>query len=167
MSEYLTQKIAIGDTLHLQWPVWHLVDGWESTNYLLVSVGSGLSPMLGLYESIVAKQQDATKVAMLYGERYLNQVLPSTLELFSKNLENAMCQLYLSREDNDFSEKDSIKRPVSIKGYVQSGLDEALEFLGWKDISVFICGKPEMVDDVKKILMEKGIAGEMIKFEKY
>jgi NAD(P)H-flavin reductase len=111
--------------------------------------------MLGLYESIVAKQQDATKVVMLYGERYLNQVLPSTLELFSKNLENTMCQLYLSREDNDFSEKDNIKRPVSIKGYVQSGLDEAMEFLGTTDISVFICGKPEMVENVKGILVEK------------
>ena len=167
MSEYLTDKIAIGDVLHLQWPVGHLVDGWENTHYLLVSVGSWLSPMIGLYESIVAKQQNTSKVAMLYGERYLNQVLPSTLELFSKNLENTMCQLFLSREDDDFFKKNSIERPVSKKGYVQAGLDEAMEFLGTNDVSVFICGKPEMVDDVKAILIEKWVDVKNIKFEKY
>jgi NAD(P)H-flavin reductase len=123
--------------------------------------------MVGLYESIVAKQQDTGKVAMLYGERYLNQVLPSTLELFSKNLENTMCQLFLSRENDDFFEKKTIERPVSKKGYVQGGLNEALDFLGTKKISVFICGKPEMVDDVRRKLVDLGVDVECIKFEKY
>jgi hypothetical protein len=62
--------------------------------------------MLGLYESIVAKQQSTTKVAMLFGERYANNVLPSTFELFSKNLENTLCKLFLSREEsNPFAQK--------------------------------------------------------------
>lgn len=164
MSEYLTEKIAIGDILHLQWPVWHLVDGWEHTHYLLVSVGSWLSPMIGLFESIVAKQQNTSKVAMLYGERYLNQVLQSTLELFKKENENIFHRLCLSREEiNDkMTEWQNYK-----KGYVQKQLDEAMEFLGTNDVSVFICGKPEMVDDVRMILSEKWVDAKNIKFEKY
>lgn len=159
MSEYLTEKIAIGDTLHLQWPVGHLVDGWEHTHYLLVSVGSWLSPMIGLYESIVAKQQNTSKVAMLYGERYLNQVLPSTLELFSKEFENRKHMLFLSREE--------IQTPYMYSWYVQTWMESALEFLGTIDISVFICGKPEMVDEVRTILVGKWIDAKNIKFEKY
>ena len=134
---------------------------------MLVSVGSGLSPMLGLYESIVAKQQSTGKVVMLYGERYMNQVLPSTLELFSKNLENTMCQLFLSREDSDISQNTDTMRPVSEKGYVQAGLEKAMTFLATKKISVFICGKPEMVDDVKGKLVEYGVDAGNITFEKY
>jgi NAD(P)H-flavin reductase len=30
-----------------------------------------------------------------------------------------------------------------------------MAFLGTKNISVFLCGKPEMVDQVKALLLEK------------
>ena len=165
MSEYLTEKIAIGDTLHLQWPVGHLVDGWEHTHYLLVSVGSWLSPMIGLFESIVAKQQNTCKVAMLYGERYSTHVLPSVNQIFSWTSDTTKNMLFLSREQELGTRDEGIKNYR--EWYVQTGLDEAMEFLGTNDVSVFICGKPEMVDDVRKILSEKWVDAKNIKFEKY
>jgi len=163
MSEYLTTGIEVWDILHLQWPLGHMTNTHAHDNYLLVSVGSGLSPMLGLYESIVAKQQDA-KVVMLYGERYANQILPSTLELFSKTSGNTKKTLFLSRE------KDTPSIPISCHyqdWYVQDWLDEALTFLDTTDISVFICGKPEMVDDTRKHLSTHWIDPQHVKFEKY
>ena len=159
-----------------------MIDSWIHDNYLLISVGSGLSPMLGLYESIVAKQQATSKIAMLFGERYINHILPSTLELFKKDNENIFRRLCLSRQERpialdkensesqvDISTKKNNLRPVAYakKGYVQTGLDEAMEFLGTKEISVFICGKPEMVDDVRGKLVEKWVDTKNIKFEKY
>jgi sulfite reductase alpha subunit-like flavoprotein len=104
---------------------------------------------------------------MLFGERYINNVLPSTLELLAQESENTMCRLFLSREDDDFFEKRTLVRPVSKKGYVQDGLEEALNFLGDSNISVFLCGHPAMVDDVRAKLVEIGIDAAQIKFEKY
>lgn len=161
MSEYLTQGIKLGDVLHLQWPVGHLVDSGNLSHYLLLSVGSWLSPMIWLYNTLAEKQD--TKIAMLYGERYLNQVLPSTRELFEKKNENTFHRLCLSKED--LSTTNDEWRMTS--GYVQKQLDDAIEFLDTKDISVFICGKPEMVDDVKSQLLAKWIDIQNIKFEKY
>lgn len=164
MSEYLTQGINIGDVLHLQGPVWHMVDDRSSSAYLLVSVWSGLSPMIGLYNAILDRWR---KIAMLYGERFLNQVLPSTIELMSQNRENTICQLFFSREDDDFFQKNRPSRPVSQKGYVQDGLQEALDFLGTTHISVFLCWHPSMVDDVRERLTTHGIDPKFVKFEKY
>lgn len=161
MSEYLTQGIKVGDVLHLQGPFWHLIDTWKHKKYLLISVGSGLSPMIGLYNTITTNTNN--KVAMLYGERYMSQVLPSTLELLWQTGENRFHRLCLSREENIIS-NDNL---LFTNWYVQAQLDNALEFLGTKDVSVFICGKPEMVDDVRKILTDKWVDATNIVFEKY
>jgi NAD(P)H-flavin reductase len=53
------------------------------------------------------------------------------------------------------------------KGYVQDGLDSALEFLNTQDIIVFICGLPAMCDDVAQILQDKGIEKQRLIIEKY
>ena len=169
MSDYLTTGIDIGDTLHLQWPVWHMTDTWAYDNYLFISVGSGLSPMIGLYESIVAKQQFA-KVAMLYWERYADHVLASTRELFAKEIDNTKKTIFLSREKDRHESNEGNNEWETLRyrdGYIQHGLDEALQFLWTTNMSVFICGKPEMVDEVRWILEAHGIAKEQVKFEKY
>lgn len=168
MSDYLTTGINIGDTLHLQWPVGHMTDTWAYDNYLLISVGSGLSPMIGLYESIVAKQQ-FSKVAMLYWERYADHVLPSTRELFAKEIDNTKKTIFLSREkDHHENNKNHESEGQGYSdGYIQHGLDDALQFLWSANVSVFICGKPEMVDEVRGILEAHGITKEQVKFEKY
>ncbi len=175
MSDYLTTTIKVWDTVHLLWPAWHMTNNKAHENYLLISVGSGLSPMIGLYESIVAKQQ-FTKVSMLYWERYASHVLPSTKELFWKNISHTHTTIFLSREkdlrdelgENNIDKNKSDNKDVRYhNGYIQDGLEDALQFLDTTDVSVFICGKPEMVDDVRRILDEKWIIKESVKFEKY
>ena len=93
----------------------------------------------------------------------MNQVLPSTIELLQKKYENRFHRLCFSKEDiESMSDEWRI-----VNWYIQTQLDNALWFLNTKDISVFICGKPEMVDDVRAKLMAHGVDGKNIKFEKY
>lgn len=157
MSDYLTTQIAVGDTIYLQWPAGHMVDQKLTSNYLLISVGSGLSPMVSLY--IALQENPNNKIANLFGERYHAHVLPSVEALFSKQSDNVYNQLFLSKEEN-------LSAQYTL-GYIQDGLEKALQFLGSSDISVFICGKPEMVDDVKRKLIDTGIEPQRIKAEKY
>jgi ferredoxin-NADP reductase len=53
------------------------------------------------------------------------------------------------------------------RGYIHQWLDEALHFLGTDEITVFLCGKPSMVDEVREKLSDHGIAKEHVHFEKY
>ncbi len=53
------------------------------------------------------------------------------------------------------------------KGYVQDGLDNALEFLNTRDCTVFICGLPTMCDDIANRLIDKNLKKEQLIIEKY
>ncbi len=158
MSEYLTDTIQVGDVLHLQWPVGHMIDTWANNAYLLASVGSGLSPMVSLYNHIVASNPTA-KIANLFWERFHAHVLPSVEETFSLSSDNVHNQLFLSKEEN-------LPKNYT-QWHIQNGLESALAFLNTKEISVFICGKPEMVDDFRSQLTAYWVDPKNIKFEKY
>jgi NAD(P)H-flavin reductase len=42
-----------------------------------------------------------------------------------------------------------------------------LDFVGTDDTTCFLCGKPEMVDEVREKLADAGVSKEQIVFEKY
>lgn len=155
MSDFLTQGITVGTELVITWPVGHMTDDKQHQKYLLVSTGSGISPMVALYSELV-KDPD-NKIANIFGERFHKHMLPSVEQLFLSNTENSHHTLFLSKEDHE-----SYRR-----WHVQEWLDEALAFLGNKSITVFLCGSPVMVDDVRQLLIEKWFDKEQIKFEKY
>lgn len=78
-------------------------------------------------------------------------MLPSVEQLFAENDEKRKNILFLSQE-----ELTEISSPIAYRaGHVQVALDEALQILGDKDITIFICGSPIMVDDVRQMLTER------------
>lgn len=175
MSGYLTQEISIGDSISIDGPYGHMVNTWTYQKYLLVATGSGLSPILWLYKAIVAKQPEA-QVAMLYGERYLNMLLPSVVEIFSKNLVKEEGQNWKIMHSLYLSKEEIVNTEASFRNvwHVQDWLDASVAFLwdgksewGSADVQVFICGMPAMVDEVKETLMAKWFSKEKIVFEKY
>ena len=95
----------------------------------------------------------------MFGERYLDHIPAQVVEKYSVQNERVKNMIFLSKED---SLSDGMMR-----GYVQDGLDSALEFLSIQDIIVFICGLPVMCEDVAQILQDKGIAKERLVIEKY
>lgn len=165
MSDYLTRQAIVWDILYLQWPVWHMVDKNISGRYLLISTWSGLSPITSLYTALRKNPQN--KIANLFGERYHAHVLPSVEKLFSENTDHIYHQLFLSKQEWLSSSWIQPKSAKYSLWRMQGWLDNALAFLWTTDISVFICGKPEMVDDVRKILTEKWVDTSRIQFEKY
>lgn len=175
MSGYLTQEVSIGDSISIDGPYGHMVNTWTYQKYLLIATGSGLSPILWLYEAIRAKQPDA-QVAMLYGERYLNMLLPSVVEIFSKNLVKEKNQEWKIMHSLYLSKEEIVNKEASFRNvwHVQDWLDASVAFLGdgkseWEntDVQVFICGMPAMVDEVKETLLAKWFSKEQIVFEKY
>lgn len=164
MSNYLTQLISVGDDIKITWPLGHFVDKLDNVpNVLLVSIGSGITPILSIYQHLLDSWHQR-KICNLFGERENGHLLTSIVDLFNIERENVKNLIYLSQQETLDSKFWTLN---SRSGRIQAGIDEALEFVGRENTKVFICGKPEMVDDVRKILEEKGIVKERIVFEKY
>ena len=159
MSDYLTQKIQVGDTVTLKWPVGHYVDPETSKNYLLISTGSGLSPNVGVFHHLVYERQDHGKIVHLYGERYTDDLIPEIQTILTaQSNKHIQTICYLSREATP---------PHGYRaGHVQDGLVEAVDRV-WTDATCFVCGSPAMVTDVVEKLQLLGIPNEQIITEKY
>lgn len=118
---------------------------------------------MSIYEHIAPQ---AEKIAFLYGERFASTLIPSLIPFFAEQEEGASTherkRLFLSQEH------ETQTMPVSYTtGHVQDGLTQALQFLGSTDISVFLCGKPAMVDSIKSLLIDASIDPATILFEKF
>lgn len=155
MSDYLTKGITIGTKIMLTWPLGHMTDDKIHNKYLLISTGSWVSPMVWLHCEL-AKNSD-NKVVNIFGERHHRHMLPSVEKQFTSNSDNVKNILFLSQDDHARYRR----------WHVQEALDEGLQFLGSKDITIFICGSPMMVDDVRQMLTERWFSKEQIKYEKY
>ena len=143
MSAFLTQGIAVGDTVSLTGPLGHFVDPGDSDHYLMISVGSGLTPIYAHFSHLVFEQQQFGKIAHIYGERYASHLLPDVRQALAHHDPRVRHWCFLSQESSDLLPHGRSA------GYVQDGLDEALAFLGTTDITVFVCGIPAMVDEVR------------------
>jgi ferredoxin-NADP reductase len=144
----------------MTWPVGRFVDDSASRNYLFISVGSGLSPCFSIYQQLI-RTDHYDKIANLFGERVLDHIPWEVLDAYSIQSDKIYNQICLSKEE---------KIPAyagMTKGYVQSGLDDALAFLGTQDVTVFVCGLPAMCDEVAQILQDKGIEKRRLVIEKY
>ena len=78
-----------------------MTDDGQSDDYLLISVGSGLSPIYSIYQSLI-QSGDYGKIAWMYGERRQDNLLTHLVSEWTFN-ECANCRhrCYLSKEEDD------------------------------------------------------------------
>lgn len=157
MSKYLTQDIQVWESIDMTWPYWHLTNNFQQNNYLLISVGSGIAPIISHYVNL-EKTNNYNKIVNIFGERYYRNIVPEFENIFN-NKTNIQNLIYLSQEENI--------PQWYYKWYVQEWIEKAMDFINSSDIKVFICWKPEMVDSVTEILTNKWIEKDNIKAEKY
>jgi len=159
MSHFLTQEIKLWDMLRFQWPAGHFVDDKAFDKYLFVSMGSGVGGIYAHYLESISQEVPASKVLNIFWEKTTNDLIPRVTKNFSLNNANCKNILFLSREE-------TVQEPFR-KGHVQDAISEALEFLQDSNFVAFLCGKPQMVLDVKKVLEQAGIPESQIKVESY
>jgi len=158
MSEYLTQDIIIGDKIKLTGPLWHFIDKTLSRNYVFISIGSGITPVYSLYNTLI-ETQNFDHIINVFGERHKDNLIPTVIQSYTSGDHRIENMLYLSQE------KDL---PVGWEAwYVQQSLEHIFEKFVDKKFQIFLCGKPVMVDDVVSILLDRWIEKEYIHFEKY
>lgn len=157
-SKFLTQDIQPWQILEAKWPMWHFVDNEDTDKYLLISSWCWVWPVLAHYQRL-KETQKYKKMVNIFWEKYVDEIVDSAKNKFTKDDSNTKSIFFFSREEElpDWSRK----------WYVQHALDEAIEFLEDNNIKVFVCWLPQMVDDIKQKLIDKWVDSNKIIFEKY
>ena len=167
MSQYLSQLIQTWDEIQIKGPVGHYTDSNAHRTYLFASVGSGLSPNIGLFHHLAYETGEYDQIIQLYGERTSDDLVPEITSLMTEHgRKNIATHIHLSRETwEDIHDRD--KSLTIHKGsYIHESLPHIIDMYGTA-ISCFLCGKPAMVDQAKTILIELWVDSEDITFEKY
>ena len=129
-STFLIDNLQVGEEINLIWPYGHFTDEWKNKKYLFISVGSGLAPILSLYDQL-KKEWNFDKIVNIHWDRFLDNIPSNILSILKENNDKIKNLIFLSRDEN--------VNDWFLKGHVQDWLNKALEILNDKNISVFIC----------------------------
>lgn len=145
-----------GGTVAMQGPLGYFTPRRPFRDSVLVATGTGVAPFRAYLQSEPVLSSGA-RITLLFGARHEESLL------YRAEFED------LERRLPGFRYLPSLTRPPAHwrgrTGRVQAHLDEALQ--GRTDIDVYVCGLREMVDDVRRLLKERGFERRQIIAEKY
>lgn len=149
-------ELQPGQTVAMQGPLGYFTPRRPFRDSVFVATGTGVAPFRAFLQSEEVLQSGA-RITLLFGARYEESLL------YRSEFED------LERRMPRFRYLPTLTRPpegwTGRTGRVQAHLDEALE--GRADIDVYICGLKEMVEDVRRMLKERGFERRQIIVEKY
>lgn len=158
MSDFLTQKIQLWDTVTLKWPVGHYVDPHVYNNYLLISIWSWLSPNFWLFQHLAFLSTKKANIINLVGEKDTQAHIPEVMSRFEEstqaNVENFFC----------LSQQQECNTPYYY-GRVQTKIADAITQL-WVATTCFICWSPQAVQECSALLISLWVNKEDIITEK-
>ena len=159
MSQYLF-RLQPGDEIEMGEPLGYFTVRHPGRRLVFVATGTGIAPFRSMLLDHLPKLHP--HITLLFGVRHENALL------YRAELEE------LAMEYPTFRFLPTVTRPTERwtgrTGRVQTHLDEALALHEPEEISnvdVYICGMPEMVDDVRKQLKQRGFDRRQIIYEKY
>ncbi len=162
-STFVNQALKVGDTLEAMAPmgVFHVaLDPSASRNNLAVAGGSGITPILSILKTTLAREPES-RFTLVYANRQISSIM------FREQLED-LKNTYLGRLsilhilETDAQDIDlftgrltSEKCAELFAHWVRAGAIDA----------AFICGPEPMMLTVAASLRERGLSDEQIKFE--
>ncbi len=161
-SSFANDKLKTGDLLEVMEPVGKFfteLDKRNRKNYLAISAGSGITPVLSLIKTTLATEP-LSRFTLLYGNKTRSSII------FFEELE-AIKNKYLDRFNliNTLSRE----RTDAKVNYGRIDIEKLMELSKLIDYAnmdeVFICGPEQMIFSAKEFLEQKGIDRKKIHFE--
>jgi len=158
---HLTPKLwekKVGDFVEIKGPLGlFTLERATKEKLVFIGTGTGISPLLSMIIEELSKQNEildgdesesivkTREILLIFGERFENEIL------YNKEFEN------LAKNNPNFTFLPVISKPTSDWigrcGHVQENLD----LIDPLNSDIFICGLPEMFDEVKNKLLDLGI----------
>jgi ferredoxin-NADP reductase len=152
-----------GDTILATGPVGRLTLRDEIVKrYLLIATGTGVTPYRAMLPELSKRMHihPELKVILLFGTRYPEDVLyREEFVQFAQTHERFNFQVCYSRYSKPFLEYE-------YTGYVTHALKNRIQITPEEDLA-FLCGRPDMVNDARDILLAAGLKMTQIRQEKY
>lgn len=149
-------ELEPGQTVAMQGPLGYFTPRQPFRDSVLVATGTGVAPFRAFLQSDSVLSSSA-RITLLFGARHEESLL------YRAEFEE------LERARPGFRYMPTLTRPPAgwqgRAGRVQAHLEEAHE--GRTDLDVYICGMREMVDDIRRLLKERGFERRQIIAEKY
>ncbi len=162
-SNYANDSLAAGEVVEVMPPQGSFfteLDPGAARNYLFISAGSGITPVVSNIKSIL-EEEPASRVTLLFGNQRTNTIMFRETLSFLKNR-------YLSRFHwvNILSKEDQGADVLNGRLNNRKGgeLNRQLIKLGSYD-EYFICGPESMISEVSRGLRGVGVAEEHIHYE--
>lgn len=154
------RNINIGDEVNFLGPNGHFfIKSPVAENIIFCATGTGVAPFIPMIEFLVDNKCDS-KIAFIHGMKYENNLnfYKSIHEEFKKKCPNFKSIFYVSKPENK-SENFNVGR---ITGEIKK-----LDLSKHKDTQFYLCGHPDMVQEITIYLLENGISEENIISEEF
>jgi ring-1,2-phenylacetyl-CoA epoxidase subunit PaaE len=163
-SAHANMALQVGDTVEVMPPEGRFghAPGGEGRLYLGLAAGSGITPILSILKSVLAREP-GSRFILLYGSRSTAQVLfrGALEDLKDRYLDRLTVVHTLSREAQDVpalnGRLDGPKLRALLPGLVEAAvIDQA-----------FLCGPEAMLDELPGVLAALGVAADRIQMERF
>jgi len=163
-STFANKKFKVGMSVEVMPPQGHFfteLDHQANKNYLLIAVGSGITPIISHIESILFVERNA-RVTLIYG----NKAKASTM--FDDKLSKITQEYYGRFQRIDVYSQEEQKNKlmngrVSAKKLIDFNEAKLITISAYSD--VFICGPQSMISELVDSLKTYGITDEQLFYE--
>ncbi len=158
-SEYL-KGLTNGDTVELLGPLGRFVANTDESNKLLfVATGSGIVPIYSIINDLLVNKHETKQIRLHWGLRdESNMFWFDNFERLMGIYPNFVFDPVLSQPGEEWS---------LCSGHVQDCLNRDFGEKKLSEWQGYVCGNPEMVEQVSTKLIELGMKEELVHHEKF
>lgn len=123
---------------------------------VLIGTGSGVAPLMSMSFQFLEIMKGHHLIQLLWGERFAKDFI--WLDTLNK----------LQAEHNNFKFLPTVSRPVVGESYPQGRVTDILNSLQLiPSTNYYLCGNKSMIEDVSKLLLDRGVLESEIYYEKF
>ncbi|MEO1273760.1 MAG: hypothetical protein AAFX99_37265, partial [Myxococcota bacterium] len=156
-------RLEVGDVLKTSGPYGRFVlKKALPRDIILVATGTGVAPYRAMVPELRERMDEGHRVWLLLGARYVDELLYDDV-----------WQGLSAQWPEHFRYRPVVSRPRAASGwsgkvgYVSLFLEELDEAIDVEDAIAYLCGVPDMIDDMREQLLDRGMTRRTVKTEKY
>jgi ring-1,2-phenylacetyl-CoA epoxidase subunit PaaE len=164
-SVWANERLAAGDEIDVMTPEGRFftpLDAGQSKHYVAFAAGSGITPVLSLARTVLAREPKS-RFTLVYGNRRLASTMfhEALWELKDRYLARFAIHNVFSREEQEAEllngRIDAAKARAFLEALIPvDGIDEA-----------FVCGPASMIDEVEGALVAAGVPRNHVHVERF
>jgi len=129
----------------------------EQRELLFVGTGSGIAPLKPMIEDLLINKKYKEKIDLFWGMRFETDLYwIGEMDRLQREYDNFHFKIVLSKPGEDWPGE---------RGHVGDVIEK--KSINGKENNAYLCGNPEMISEVKEILVNNGVPDGQILYERY